>query len=270
MACGSNSSRRQPSSPHPPSLRFLCPTRKPRAAFFAPPSVAPIVAWSGGCHCDCDCRPIERAATILLRPPARRPPLPLPAAPAPAPSRVATMTSSAMPALQHLHLPLDSGLDSPLSSLSACSSPLSSPPSSPLSSPASSPSPPPEIMPLSHSARPRPNLSYPSPPASQQTSQSGSPAPDGMDSAAATDKEGPPPAKRRRISKERSTEYLDMRSGDIDPDQRPELDRVLNVLHKRQKIVVIAGAGISVSAGSRSRFIMSLPLPSQLTADDSP
>ncbi|KAK4543686.1 hypothetical protein LTR36_005331 [Oleoguttula mirabilis] len=98
--------------------------------------------------------------------------------------------------------------------------------------------------------RARPEQAYPSPTASQQTSQTCSPAPDGMD--ASTDRDGPPPAKRRRISrdpKERTTEYLDLRSGVVEPEQQEDLDRVLNILHKRQKIVVIAGAGMSVSAG---------------------
>ena len=125
------------------------------------------------------------------------------------------------------------------------SSPLSSVPSSPLSSLASlSPSPPPEMAKL----RAGP---YPSPPASQQTSHSGSPVPDGMVSGASSDKDGPPPAKRRRISKERTTEYLDLQADTIDPDQQEQLDRLLKVLHKHQKIVVVAGAGISVSAGSK-------------------
>jgi NAD-dependent histone deacetylase SIR2 len=35
----------------------------------------------------------------------------------------------------------------------------------------------------------------------------------------------------------------------LDADQRVQLDRLLQVLHKKQKIVVVAGAGISVSAG---------------------
>jgi hypothetical protein len=69
-----------------------------------------------------------------------------------------------------------------------------------------------------------------------------------------SDKDGQPPRKRRRISERvptpRTTEYLDLRNGKIDPDEQPQLDRLLNVLHKRQKIVVVAGAGISVSAGS--------------------
>lgn len=70
-----------------------------------------------------------------------------------------------------------------------------------------------------------------------------------MASSTDVDKDGPPPAKRRRISKERSTEYLDLRRDTVHPEQQPQLDRLLNVLHKRQKIVVVAGAGISVSAG---------------------
>ena len=67
-----------------------------------------------------------------------------------------------------------------------------------------------------------------------------------------SDKDGPPPLKRRRISERapRTTEYLDLRRDAIDADEQPQLDRLLNVLHKRQKIVVVAGAGISVSAGS--------------------
>ncbi|CZT22704.1 related to NAD-dependent histone deacetylases [Ramularia collo-cygni] len=141
--------------------------------------------------------------------------------------------------------------DAPLSA--APSSPLSSPPSSRSSSPLSerldSPSPPP-----SDDAMLRARRNYPSPPASQQTSTSGSPIPDGMDSSASAGKDGQPPAKRRRIStKERTTEHLDLhkiRPGDeLDDEQKEQLERVMHVLHRRQKIVVIAGAGISVSAG---------------------
>ncbi|KAK5123054.1 hypothetical protein LTR85_003250 [Meristemomyces frigidus] len=136
---------------------------------------------------------------------------------------------------------------SPLSWLAASPPPPASLLSSPLSSPASSPEPP-ENMPRLHRARPE--QAYPSPTASQQTSQTCSPAPDGMDSS--TDRDGPPPAKRRRISREpreRTTEYLDLRSGVVEPEQQEDLERVLNILHRRQKIVVIAGAGMSVSAG---------------------
>ncbi|GIZ40442.1 hypothetical protein CKM354_000377900 [Cercospora kikuchii] len=129
----------------------------------------------------------------------------------------------------------DPGPSSPLSS-----APPSSRSSSPLSELSRSPSPP--------SADIMARAPYPSPPASQQTSQSGSPAPDG---GMSSDKDGPPPAKRRRISEktERSTEHLDLRGSTVHPDQQHQLDRLVNVLHRRQKIVVIAGAGISVSAG---------------------
>ncbi|USW47659.1 Putative Sirtuin family, DHS-like NAD/FAD-binding domain superfamily [Septoria linicola] len=132
------------------------------------------------------------------------------------------------------------------------SSPLSSaPPSSrscsPLSELSRSPTPPEDIMRCRSRSRAN-SAPYPSPPASQQTSQSGSPVPDG---GMSSDKDGPPPAKRRRISEkaERTTEYLDLRHDTIDPEQQHQLDRLVNVLHRRQKIVVIAGAGISVSAG---------------------
>ena len=135
---------------------------------------------------------------------------------------------------------------------SSPSSPLSSPPSSvlssPLSSPANSPSPPPEMPPPRSHFR----IHLPSPPSSQSTSQSGSPAPDGTDSSIMSDKDSPPPTKRRRISKERTTGYLDLRRREVDPEQQPALDRLLKVLTKSQKVVVIAGAGISVSAGSKT------------------
>jgi len=87
-----------------------------------------------------------------------------------------------------------------------------------------------------------------------------------MESSAIGDRDGLPPAKRRRISKEpkeRTTEYLDLRSGDVNPDQQEELDRVMHILHKRQKIVVIAGAGMSVSAGSKSYCVPSTPKPAR-------
>ncbi|KAI4721690.1 DHS-like NAD/FAD-binding domain-containing protein [Aureobasidium sp. EXF-10727] len=107
--------------------------------------------------------------------------------------------------------------------------------SSLLSSP-KSPTPPPELQ----------KNPYPSPPRSKHSSQSASPSPD--DQMDASDSQRP--AKRRRISEKpsRTTEYLDL-TKDLRPDEKTQLDRVLNVLHKRQKIVVVAGAGISVSAG---------------------
>ena len=155
----------------------------------------------------------------------------------------------------------------PLDTDSDTSSALSSPPpsptlgaaaSSPLSSLASSPEPPEElfIMPKRLKRSPEVLIEYlPSPPASQEPSQTGSPTPDGMESGTNTDKDGPPPAKRRRVSKERTTRYLDLRHSNVKPSQQDQMEDVLNVLHKRQKIVVIAGAGISVSAGSMSSSI---------------
>ncbi|KAF2813392.1 DHS-like NAD/FAD-binding domain-containing protein [Mytilinidion resinicola] len=117
--------------------------------------------------------------------------------------------------------------------------------SSPVSSvPSRSPSPPTEFC---YSAR-----SYPSPSASQQSSAEASPAPDPMTTAAPSgDDDGPPPAKRRKISepKPRTTERLDLRYGEVSDAEKPQLERLLKVLHKKRKIVVIAGAGISVSAG---------------------
>lgn len=64
--------------------------------------------------------------------------------------------------------------------------------------------------------------------------------------------DGGRPAKRRKVThKERTTEYLDLRAS-YNPSQDNEnlLRRLTTTLRKKQKIVVIAGAGISVSAGS--------------------
>jgi NAD-dependent histone deacetylase SIR2 len=47
----------------------------------------------------------------------------------------------------------------------------------------------------------------------------------------------------------RKKEYLDLSRSDVEEDELPQLQRLLSVLHKKRKIVVIAGAGISVSAG---------------------
>ncbi|KAL8859398.1 MAG: hypothetical protein Q9178_004076 [Gyalolechia marmorata] len=61
------------------------------------------------------------------------------------------------------------------------------------------------------------------------------------------------PAKKRRKAepKPRTTQYLDIRprSNASSTDQTCQLDTLYKVLSKRKKIVVIAGAGISVSAG---------------------
>lgn len=64
-----------------------------------------------------------------------------------------------------------------------------------------------------------------------------------------------PPAKRRKIAerKPRTTELLNLDSRDDAGEA--QLDRLLNVLRRKKKIVVIAGAGISVSAGSKSTLV---------------
>jgi NAD-dependent histone deacetylase SIR2 len=47
----------------------------------------------------------------------------------------------------------------------------------------------------------------------------------------------------------RKKEYLDLSKSDVEEHELPHLQHLLSVLHKKRKIVVIAGAGISVSAG---------------------
>ncbi|KAL9044110.1 MAG: hypothetical protein Q9214_002730, partial [Letrouitia sp. 1 TL-2023] len=102
------------------------------------------------------------------------------------------------------------------------------------------------------SLSPPPPSDYPSPQSSQdlcpaptdseQTSRKHSEEPD----------EQPTVKKKRRVEpKPRTTEYLDLRSSpcSLELEQAKQLDLLLKVLRKRNKIVVIAGAGISVSAG---------------------
>lgn len=133
---------------------------------------------------------------------------------------------------------MDDSCDSPLSSLA--SSPA---PSSPLS--------------IRFSKSPSPPCDYPSP-SSTQVSESRSPSKSREPPLGSTDEDGQPPSKKRKLAtrKERTTEYLDLRSMyDTSSEEERlknefQLQRLLKVLFKKQKIVVIAGAGISVSAGS--------------------
>ncbi|RGP74318.1 hypothetical protein FLONG3_6097 [Fusarium longipes] len=139
---------------------------------------------------------------------------------------------------------------SPLSSIpdgenSALSSPLST-----LSKTPSAPSSPTMIDPTRR---------YPSP----STTASGPHSPAKMSDLPSEDEivakpldasaQGPPPAKKRRISppKERTTEYLDLMKPDEEQTEEDtrQLNRLLDTLRKKKKIVVIAGAGISVAAG---------------------
>ncbi|KAL8869590.1 MAG: hypothetical protein Q9174_004165 [Haloplaca sp. 1 TL-2023] len=97
-------------------------------------------------------------------------------------------------------------------------------------------------------------VDYPSPPSSQNYN------PDDSSSNPACRKrssplEGQEPTKKRRKAepKPRTTQYLDLRSTPepLGLDQSSQLEALSKVLQRRKKIVVIAGAGISVSAGSR-------------------
>lgn len=111
---------------------------------------------------------------------------------------------------------------------SGLSSPLSTPPSSPQlpSSPLSS---------LSRTPSPGPNYRLFTPPPSQN-------ADDDMHR----------PRKRRKIERlERTTRYLDLTedAAQAHYDRNESMKALMHALRKRRKIVVIAGAGISVSAG---------------------
>lgn len=133
----------------------------------------------------------------------------------------------------------------------------SSTPSSPLSMLSKSPS-----LPGSPLDEKDPEDRYPTPTASSLPSGSQSPLrPARCDgeirvntSAPPPPRDGQPPPKKRKIAqpRARTTEYLDLSSAAIDDkatEQRAQLDRLVSVLRKKKKIVVIAGAGISVSAG---------------------
>ena len=67
-----------------------------------------------------------------------------------------------------------------------------------------------------------------------------------------------PTKKRKTIEpKPRTTQYLKLglSAHSLATDQKVQLDTLLNALRKRQRIVVVAGAGISVSAGSMYRTL---------------
>ncbi|KAF1840923.1 NAD-dependent histone deacetylase-like protein SIR2 [Cucurbitaria berberidis CBS 394.84] len=136
---------------------------------------------------------------------------------------------------------------------------LANEPSSPLSSLPSCDGSDSEVSFLSRSPTPPDNVTLPfapqraymSPSSSRRTSAKSSPAPEDMPSPPSSNDDDQRPRKRRKMadSKERTANYLDLSSPEVTEDQLPQLQRLLNVLHKKRKIVVIAGAGISVSAG---------------------
>ncbi|KAH7330390.1 DHS-like NAD/FAD-binding domain-containing protein [Rhexocercosporidium sp. MPI-PUGE-AT-0058] len=124
---------------------------------------------------------------------------------------------------------------------SSVSSPLSSI-SSPLSSVASrSPSPPGD---------------YPSPPSSHESEKGAKSKSRKALHSSDCDDSSPPP-KRQRITKvkELKTEYLDIttlndsNNEELHKNQETKMRKLLDVLRTKRRIVVIAGAGISVSAG---------------------
>ncbi|KAI4203714.1 MAG: hypothetical protein LQ346_001724, partial [Caloplaca aetnensis] len=102
------------------------------------------------------------------------------------------------------------------------------------------------------SLSPPPPFDYPSPPSSQDQSTGDSGSQQDSHKRSRELDEGLPSRKRRKAEpRPRKTEHLNLQT-QLDPlgiDQQSQLDTLLKVLRKRKKIVVIAGAGISVSAG---------------------
>ena len=107
-----------------------------------------------------------------------------------------------------------------------------------------------ELSVMSRSLARASRRSYPSPSSSNRSSAKPSPAPDSMPSPPCSNDDDDRPRKKRKLQdpKQRTTQRLDLRR-DLTYDDKPQLDRLLKTLHKKRKIVVIAGAGISVSAG---------------------
>ena len=100
---------------------------------------------------------------------------------------------------------------------------------------------------------------YPSPSSTASGTQSPVKTGDGIFDDAMREKlnsltdDGPPPAKKRRVTppKERTTEYLDLTKPEheFNAEDNRQMERLVAALRKKKKVVVIAGAGISVSAG---------------------
>ncbi|KAI0445979.1 DHS-like NAD/FAD-binding domain-containing protein [Xylaria telfairii] len=126
--------------------------------------------------------------------------------------------------------------------------PSTNPPSSPLS-----------VLTRSPTVSPRASVSMsqssrlPSPPPSTIYSGSASPMKsDPVESEILVNPDGAPPPKRRRVErKPRTTEYLDLSAAASEQSERDDelLEQLTHALRKKKKIVVISGAGISVSAG---------------------
>jgi NAD+-dependent protein deacetylase SIR2 len=92
---------------------------------------------------------------------------------------------------------------------------------------------------------------YPSPPPTQDDQQQ----PLQEKRARASSSQDEPAKKRRRVGPPpRSTQLLDLTDSERLPygDQRAQINLLTKTLRSHRKIVVIAGAGISTSAGSKS------------------
>ncbi|GAO13964.1 uncharacterized protein UV8b_01963 [Ustilaginoidea virens] len=114
-------------------------------------------------------------------------------------------------------------------------------PSSPLSSLPQTPS-----APGSPAVAPDAACRYPSP---SSTAVSGTQSP--IKLAEPADDCSPPAKKRRTTPRERITTYLDLMKPheEFSREDNFHMERLLSALRKKKKIVVVAGAGISVSAG---------------------
>ncbi|KAK4691907.1 hypothetical protein P7C71_g5192, partial [Lecanoromycetidae sp. Uapishka_2] len=100
------------------------------------------------------------------------------------------------------------------------------------------------------SRSPSPVFGYPSPQSSQEHNSSCTDSQQGSRKRPRECDDGPPAKKRKSLeAKPRTTVHLDLRSSAAAIDQTSQLALLLKTLRKRRKIVVIAGAGISTSAG---------------------
>ena len=140
-----------------------------------------------------------------------------------------------LPATTRVHAPVVSDCESDLSTLTDLSSELSSAPSSPKLS-------------LLFTE------SYPTPDCSQTQSTYSSSSEQGCRKRRRTDDEFPPVKKRKTAEpKERITVHIDLKSASrtLATEQSSQVELLLKVLRKRRKIIVVAGAGISTSAGGK-------------------
>ena len=110
-----------------------------------------------------------------------------------------------------------------------------------------------ELSSVRYSLSPPPDFGYPSPQSSQDYSANAPESRQGSCKRSLDAEDLPTVKKRKRIERApRTTVHLDLRAQSLALaiDQTPQLDLLLKTLRKRRKIVVIAGAGISTSAGS--------------------